>query len=702
MRVPYTWLREYLTTPLAPEELAHRLTMAGLEVEQLVRCGPEDGDDLVLSTKVTSNRGDLLSMLSVARLAAAVAGGEVSEPALEVSPAGPVTATEAQVTIEDPAGCPRYSAVLVRGVRVGPSPAWMQQRLLAAGMRPINNVVDCTNYVLWELGQPLHAFDCRLLRGEEGRAHVIVRRARPAEKLTTIDGQERELQSTDLVIADAERAVALAGIMGGEDTEVSATTTGVLIESAHFHPAMVRRSAQRLGMSTEASYRFERHVDPSGTLRAAWRAAQLMVATAGGSVAPAEIDVYPTPHEPRPVPLRPERCSALLGIALSTDEVIELLGRFGLAGDRREDGTLLVTVPTSRPDIGREVDLIEEVAIAYGYERIPGTLPHNRVGAGLLTPAQRLERRLRTALTQCGLCEAISFAMIEPSDLDRLGLSPDAPERNMLRLARRTEEGLSAMRTTLLPSLLASAGRNARRGVRNIALYELDRVFLPKGADELPDEPRRLGIVVGGSLSTSDWNTRPEHAQVDFYALKGIVVELLDALGIRDAAFRRGAHPPFHPGRCAEVLREGHRLGLLGQVAPQVAEAYDLATDVFIAELDAEALLAAAVLHKPHAPVPPQPPVLRDIAVVVPDDDAHSAAVLAAAVREAAGPLLQRVEPFDVYADPKRLGAGRKSLAFSLELRAPDRSLTGEEADAVIAAVVEHLRAKLGAELRAS
>ncbi len=298
--------------------------------------------------------------------------------------------------------------------------------------------------------------------------------------------------------------------------------------------------------------------------------------------------------------------------------------------------------------------------------------------------------------------------MIEPMELDRIGLPLDAPERNMLRLAHRTDEGLSAMRTTLLPSLLAAASRNARRGVRDIALYELDRVFLPEPGAELPAEPRRLGIVLRGSLWSSDWNVRPEEARADFYTLKGIVEELLDVLGIRDAVFGRASHPTFRPGRCAEVfvpsgvhgVRDGSSLGVLGEVRAEVAEAHDLPPGIFACELDAESLVARAALHKPYSSVPMLPPVLRDVALVVADDEEHCAAAVEAATREAAGPLLQSITLFDVYSDPTRLGPGRKGLAFSLELRAADRSLTSEEADKIIARITEHLRCKLGAELR--
>ncbi|MGD8238679.1 MAG: phenylalanine--tRNA ligase subunit beta, partial [Armatimonadota bacterium] len=381
MRVPLDWLLEYLETDLSPEALADALTMGGLEVEEVDNSGPEP----VLVTKVTANRGDLLSMLGVARQAAAVLDTtfQVPRPALAES-GDPIEAAIA-VEIADPDLCPRYSARLVRGAKVGPSPQWLRRRLIAAGMRPINNVVDATNLVLWELGQPLHAFDCDLLRG----AKIIVRRARPAEEITTIDEQPHMLTADDLAIADAERPVAIAGVMGGADTEVHAGTSNVLLESAHFDATSVRLTAQRHGMQTEASHRFERIVDPAGTVAALDRVAELIAEAAGGAVAPGVIDVYPSPCKPRELTLRPERANAILGTDLAPADVADALRRLGLCVT--EGDPFQVTVPTFRPDIEREIGLIEEVAIIHGYDNIPLTLHPGRSLEEGWNPRQRME-----------------------------------------------------------------------------------------------------------------------------------------------------------------------------------------------------------------------------------------------------------------------------------------------------------------------
>ncbi|HUS80526.1 MAG TPA: phenylalanine--tRNA ligase subunit beta, partial [Armatimonadota bacterium] len=476
MRVPYTWLMEYLDTDIAPEELAEALTMGGLEVEEVRDWTSEDGSasDLVLITKITANRGDLLSMVGVARHAAAVLGVGASLPSFSIpetdEPARAETDLElgdARITLQSVEGCPRYSALRISGVRVGPSPEWLAHRLEAAGLRPINNVVDATNYVLWELGQPLHAFDHRLIV----RGHIIVRQAEDGEKLVTIDETARTLTPDDLVIADPKGAVALAGIMGGVESEMRDRTTDVLIESAHFNPTMIRRTAMRLGMSTEASYRFERHVDANLTLPALARAGELVLATAGGQIVGPAIDVCARAFEPLTIELRPERTNRVLGTDIPAAVQAELLERIGMGVQPGE--RLRVTVPTARWDVEREVDLIEEVAIVHGYNNIATTLPGAPAAPGLLTHRQRLVRRVREVMRAAGLCENVSFSMMGAADLDALCLAPDCDERNALRLRDPLAADEDLLRTTLLPAILDAARYNARQRVRDVALFDV-------------------------------------------------------------------------------------------------------------------------------------------------------------------------------------------------------------------------------------
>ncbi len=702
MRIPYTWLKEYLPTDMPAAELADVLTMGGLEVEEIDEWTSEDGQasDLVFVTSVTSNRGDLLSMYGVARHAAALLGVEAALPAHSIpATAEPAVAEsdlkqgDARVTIECVEGCPRYSALRVTGVAVGPSPTWLAHRLEAAGLRPINNVVDASNYVLWELGQPLHAFDHRLVVG----GHIIVRRAEAGEKLVTIDETERKLTPEELVIADPKGAVALAGIMGGVDSEMRDRTSDVLVESAHFDPTMIRRSAMRLGMGTDASYRFERHVDPNLTLPALARAAELIVETAGGEVIAPAIDVCSRPFEPLAVQLRPERTNAILGTDLAADDQAALLRSIGFGVD--DGDPLTVHVPTARWDVEREIDLIEEIAIIHGYNNIATTLPSAPSEAGLLTRSQRLEERAREALRGAGLHENVSFSMVCGRDLDACGLPADGPERTALELRDPMSAEENLLRTTMLPSILRAARYNARQRVQDIALFDIGRVFLP-GDEQLPDEPLRLAILATGTVLGSAWNVPDERAQVDFFWLKGVVEELAAALYIEGLTFERAEHPSMRPGHCAAVMLAGERIGVIGELASTVQDGWDLPAAAYAAEVQMSALLDAGSLNARYTRIPRMPAALRDLAVVVPDDDAHCAAALEDAVRASAGNDLQSVEVFDVYVDEDRIGAGNRQVALRLAFRLPDRTLTDEEVDARMSAVTEHLDRELGATVR--
>ena len=705
MRVPYSWLLEYLKADTPAEELAGILTMGGLEVEEVADWTYEDGEatDKVLVTKVTSNRGDLLSMIGVARHAAALLGckwqsPDLSSPQIEAPITGQPLVEQEDVKIEvvDFEGCPRYCALVIRGIEMGESPMWMQHRLAAAGIRPISNVVDATNYVCWELGQPMHAFDLRLV----ARNHIIVRKAAEGEELLLIDEASVTLTETDLAICDEMGPVALAGVMGGRDTELRKTTSTVLLESAHFDPATIRRTAQRHGIGTESSHRFERHVDPNLTLPAIARATQLIVECAGGAPDAAAIDVAQKVFEPREASLRPERCNALLGTELSSAEMADCLERLEMEVERGV--RIEVRIPTFRPDIKREVDLIEEVAIVHGYDKIPLTVPGKLKESGVLTTRQRMERRTRELLRQCGLNETISFSFMSPADLDRCGFGPDSAERNALRLLMPAAAEMSELRTTLIPGLLNACAVNVRQRVLDVALYDVDRVFHSRGEGELPDERVHVGGVLMGVPFTSRWNLPDETATADFYWLKGIVEQLCDGLNVSCVEFRRWQHPTFHPGRCAEVMVGSAVAGVLGEVAQAVQEAHDLPAKTYLFELDLEVLIESAAVHREYDPLPRLPAALRDLALVVPDDDDHTAAAIAAAIREAGGEILWKVEAFDLYEDTERLGPGKKSVAFRLAFRAPDRTLVDEELDEATAAIAQHLGSKLDARLRDS
>ena len=730
MRVPHSWLMDYIDTDISPEDLAEELTMGGLEVEEIEQWDSADGKatDTVLVTSVTSNRGDLLSMVGVARHAAALLRCDLKLPELSIPETESLNHADqdleqgdTQITIEDAEGCPRYSALRLVGVDVREAPDWMRYRLEAAGARALGNVVDATNYVLLELGQPLHAFDHKLLVN----GHVIVRCAEPGEVLMTIDENKRELTENDLVIADEKGAIALAGIMGGVDTEMRERTQDVLIESAHFNPTMIRRTAQRLTMSTEASYRFERHVDPELTLPALARVGQLLGDMDAAEVVGPAMDVCAETFEREPIELRPARTNWVLGTELETDEQVELLERlgFGVEAETSEIDRdaeqlpehdwlrpypdsmqaaerLTVSVSTRRPDIQREIDLIEEIAIVHGYNNIPTTLPRSITGAGTKTRMQKLEDRVSEVMRGAGLCENVSYSMMGGCDLDFLCLNPDAPEREALCLRDPAAEDQELMRTTLLPGLLQSAQYNVRRRVEDVALFEIGRVFLDIGEGALPEERQKLSALCMGSARTSTWNLPDEYEEMDFYWLKGVIEQLFNRLHITDPGFERSEHDSLHTGRCADVLVDGESVGHIGEIAPDVQNVYDLPDPACVLELDLDALLARADLLAQYEPQPRQPAATRDLAVVVDDDEQHNGASLVEAANTATGENLESTRIFDVYTDPDRLGEGRKSVAMRLTFRHPERTLRDEEVDEAVQRVIDHMERKLNAEAR--
>ncbi len=647
-------------------------------------------DDVILDIEVTTNRPDAMSLLGIAREVAAITGGHVTFPALRMNRATagrPPVDELAQVTVEDPAGSPRYLARVITGVTPGPSPEWVGKRLAAAGVRPISNIVDATNYALLVTGHPMHVFDLDKLSG----SRIVVRRAAEGEQLVTIDGDRRDLVPDDLVIADAQAPVALAGIMGGKDTEVSAGTTRVLLESAYFDPASVLRSSKRHGLRSEASARFERGADPNNVPYAAELAAALIQEWAGGESAPGAIDVYAEPVEPWTLTLRPERANLVLGTDLGVEEMVDDLRRLGL-NPVVDDGGIRVTVPTRRPDLRAEWDLIEEIARLTGYDRIPSRIPTGARVGGLSRP-QRMARRVRNVLTGAGLFEAVTTAMIGPADLDRMGYPPGHPARAALRLANPLTVDESILRPSLLPGLVASAARNVARRNTCVRLFEVGRCFVPRETNLLPEEPLRLGIVIHGP-TPQEWHTPSR--ELDFFDLKGVVEVLMEALRI-DYTFGPTTRDPFTPGRAAALVAPAGAYGTIGELSPASAERYGFTNRVVVAELELGKLLELAQ-DPAEAKEPPKfPPVLLDLAVVVPDPVEATEVVELA--RSTGGHALVEVRIFDVYRG-EQVGAGRKSLALSLTFLRPDRTLTQDEAVAARDAIAAALKARLGAEVR--
>jgi len=695
MRIPVDWLNEYVPHNLSVRDLAYTLTNVGLEVEAV-----EDmAGGTVLDITVTPNRGDCLSVLGVARELAMALRVEVLDRGPKVVESGPSAGGLVNIALDDPILCPRYSARAVRGVKIGPSPEWAQRRLERCGLRPINNVVDATNLVMLELGQPLHAFDYELLRCAPGEniPEIIVRRARPGERLVTIDGAEHELTPEILLIADPRGAIALAGIMGGSSTEIHSGTTQVLLESAHFHPGTIRRGARALGVSTEASYRFERIVDPGGTVRALDRACELIAefCEAPAEVAAGVVDAYPSPVQEAEIVLRPARANALLGLDLSASEMAAHLRQLRLSVE--EDDVLRVRAPTFRQDLKEEIDLVEEVARGHGYENISETLPRASSGVGGLPTELAFEREVRHLMQGLGLSEAVTSSLESPESLARLGLPEGHPLLRAVAVSNAKTIDRSQMRTTLLTSLLEVVAYNRHRGVEDVSIFDLGRVYRADQPDELPEESQHLGIAGTGIATRGRWAISRGLDRWDFYALKGAVENLVLATARTSAEFSPESHPSLMEGRATEVILGEDVVGYLGELHREVRRAYDLPDPVFVAELDLELLRKHAGGEPQYKPVSRFPAVTRDIAFVVPRDIAAQRAE--GVVRQRAGDDLECLSLFDAYEGPP-LPEGHRNLAFSLTFRRADRTLTDEEVDAAMDRIRASLKEELGARLR--
>jgi phenylalanyl-tRNA synthetase beta chain len=698
-----SWMREFVQDGVPPADLARRLTSAGMPVETIAPLPP---DDALLDIEVFPNRPDCMSMYGMAREMAAATGkalcpypGDVQEDAV-LAAAG----THAKVFIDDPALCGRYTARVVRGVRVGPSPDWMAQRLAALGMRPVNNVVDATNYVLWELGQPLHAFDLATLRG----AQVRVRRAKPGERLVTLDGAGRTLDADMLVIADAEHAVALAGIMGGATTMVTERTTDVLLESAHFDAVSVRRTSKRLGLSTDASYRFERGADIEITATALARVADLIRQVAGGHVCPGVVECRPAAPVTRRVRVRPARTAQLMGMPLPGHDVAAALRALHFQFHETED-SFDVEVPSHRRDIEREVDLIEEVARHVGYDAVPGRLPHIQGTGSVERPGHRREARLRRGLASAGYSQAITFSFTSPAaDWALRGrLDPGDPAIEPVAVANPLAADQEILRTTLLPTLLDSVARNVHRGVRDVRLYEIGRTFRrgpappPNHADRKHPSPGpveevlTLGLALTGAARPRHWSEPPRDAT--FFDLKGDVQAALREAGYAAAVQPLGESEALETGHAALLVCEGERIGRMGALSSSWRRTIDLRQDVFVAEVNLSRLLRLQEIVVGFTPLPRFPAVTRDLSLVVPAGTVYR--LLEAAVKEAAPALVSQVTVADRY-EGSELPAGTSGLTLRLLLQAADRTLSSEDVQQAQDRIVDMLAKNFGIRLR--
>ncbi len=634
-------------------------------------------DDSIVEFEITNNRPDCYSLIGLARETAAAFNVPMKhhEPVVKGGAEGNLCdLLDVDVQADDL--CPRYTARMVRNVKIAPSPKWMRQRLRSAGIRPINNIVDITNYVMVEYGQPMHAFDYRYVKGGK----IVVRRAGADKTLTTLDGSVRVLQPDMLVIADETKPVGLAGVMGGENSEIVADTVDVVFESANFLGSSIRKTALALGMRTDASAKFEKDIDPMLTVPAVNRACELVELLGAGEVMDGMIDVLNYVPQPVAVKLEPERINALLGTNISEADMIEYLHREEVPV---VDG--MIQVPSWRPDLRVMADIAEEVARYYGYNNIETTLMRGATTMGGYSDEQKLENAAGAAARALGYSEIITYSFVSPSSFDAIRIPADSPLRKTVKLVNPLGEDTSIMRTVILPSMLDILSRNFAFKNKGVKLYEIGKIYLPVEGEKLPNEPKRM--IFG---------TYGEHE--NFFTLKGEVDALLEQLNVHPATYVADTkNPSYHPGRCADIMIDGKKLGVIGQIHPLVAEGYGISGEVYVAELDFTGLQSALAPERVFHSLPKFPTVSRDLALVC--DEAMTVGMLEACIKKAGGKLLRSIQLFDIYRGPG-IAPGKKSVAFSLELRADDRTLTDEDTTGVTNAVLEKLKNDLGVTLR--
>jgi phenylalanyl-tRNA synthetase beta chain len=699
MLISYNWLRELTGTNLTPTELRERLTMVGLAIDAV----QENEGDSLLDVEVPSNRPDCLSHIGIAREVSVIEKSRVQSPRSKVPATEGKTSAFASVAIKDPDLCPRYTARIVRGVRIGPSPDWLAKRLTEIGQRPINNVADITNYVLHELGQPLHAFDLARLKDQR----IIVRRAIAGEKLKTLDGVERALDPEMLVIADAHDPVAIAGVMGGLDSEISEETTGVLIESAYFNPDSVRRTARKLGMDTEASRRFERGADCENVLQAQTRCVALICEIAGGIASEDAIDVYPNPLAARFVDFRPARVESVTSLRVDLSDMTQILGALGFKSeDSSQGGALRFRVPGWRVDVGIEEDLIEEIARHTGYEKIASELPPSNM-AGEYQPAEMNRRALRRILKDLGFDEAINFSFIDTTHDDEFEPVPTmAAERDtasLVTLSNPILEDVTRMRPTLLPRLIESLRNNLNHGTRDVRLFEIGRIFGVSNAGELPIERDALALIATGGITEEG---RAQSSQeVDFYELKGALEAAVDGMKLGPLAFSKAKVKHLREGQAAQItLRDGTTIGTpigtpigtIGRLSEAIAASYKFRQPVYLAELDLTALLESAPRTVQYKPLSRYPSVVRDVTLLVGRD--ISFAELLDAVDSERIANYSTAKLVGTY-EGKNIPEDKRSVTLRIEYRSEEGTLRDDEVEERHRRLIDSLMKKFNAEL---
>jgi len=660
----------------------------GLPLETALNLG-----DTVLDVSITPNRSDCLSMIGMAREVAALSGRKIKMPGVKIKESAEDIRSLSSVSIVDADLCPRYSARIIKNVKIGDSPVWMKARLEAAGLRAINNVVDVTNFVMLEMGQPLHAFDFRFL--EEGR--IVVRKSKTGEEFVSLDEKSRILPENTLLICDGKKPVAIGGIMGGLNSEVKEDTDTIFLESAYFNPSSIRRSSRRLAMPTDAAFRFERGIDPEGVIRALNRAAQLIAELSGGSICKNHIDEYPQKIATvENIPLRLGRIHEMIGVAIHAKDVLQILKSIGMTVHKESNGKYLVTPPTYRVDITREVDLIEEVVRLYGYDRVPATLPAVSVAEMTVIPRLDLEERIRQLFIGSGYSEVINYSFTSPASVEYLCLPPADERRNLVVIKNPLTEEQSVMRTTMAYGLLETLKKNINNASFNLKIFEIGRIFLKRKAGELPEEKNILAGLLSGKVSENLWGSK---TNVDFYDLKGCLENLFYDLKLNRCRYRVDISEQYlHPGQSCGLYVNEMQIGCLGQVHPEVMQKMDIKCSAYLFEINIDILEKQINRQISYREISKFPAVTRDVAFVIPASmEAQQMLEIVLSQRE---DLLENVVIFDIYAG-KGLDAGTKSLGLRFSYRALDKTLTDTEINSIHDKIVHNTVRLTGAKIRA-
>ena len=650
-------------------------------------------EDWAFEISITPNRPDCTSVMGIAREIAAITGRKLKIPKINITEDNTPIDDLTSVTIDDPVGCPRYAAGMIRGVELQPSPFWLRYRLHVCGVRGINNVVDVTNYVMLEMGQPLHAFDYDRLR--ENR--IVVRRAEEGETFSTLDGQTHTLSSEILMICDGQRSVAVAGIMGGLNSEIFAGSNNVLLESAFFDPVTIRRGSKSLGLSTEASYRFERGIDIEGVTTALRRALMLMSQLAGGQIALGLVDNYPRPFSPCVIDLRIDKTNHFLGTSLSRKTIADYLRALEMEVADAAQNVIRVTPPSFRVDITREVDLMEEVARLEGFDRIPVTTPNIRPTDEADIPEHMIADRIREVMVGIGFAEVITYSFISPDSADLLGAEKESSLRSFVRLLNPLSVDQSVMRTSLVPGLIEALKTNILHGEKDLKLFEYGKVFIHTDADELPVEEPFLGAIMSGLSIQKAWYQ--EERPLDFFDTKGVVEALLKSLGMGEFSFKRGEMPPYyHPEVSSQIRSSDNLIGNVGEIFPEVMERFDLESETaYLFELDIRTLLEMLPKTRAFLPFARFPAVFRDISLIV--DRRMESARIREIIENEGGGLIESVDLYDLYEGGK-MDPSEKALNFRVCYRSKERTLDGKEINQLHETIISRIREKTGGRLR--